>query len=386
MRAISLSTAIRPPVGGTVVRAFLLLLAIIVGGCATPVARDVLVSGDQIDTFNEIGNTAAADPLRKSRSGNSDRFAVAIDSIIQYDRQNTHFFFQDLSAIARDYHEGYIDRPERTERVWKVFSDRGVLLNRYYKNAGGVPLLKLDVAHRLSADVQQALRDVYGAYSFEMPELRTVSSRRDGLGNNYVFFDMAVINPPGIQRVSEIMGLDYDSTVDTVAIHESVHHIHRQLMGRSKFSVYSPRMKSINEAIKPWHMKFGYWTEVEEFLADAVSAQSGGEAIRFIATRVLRSADAADQLNVPRRRRLDPHDASARFVYRLMKRREIALDLSLTGIDALRKRSGEKFEAFRDEWIEYMNLVFDDEFESQVADEFQKASSALLKIVLPDQS
>jgi len=360
-------------------------LAIGLSGCATvsPTAPDAKVSDEDLAQFNQLGNTAADDPARRSRSGNSSRFAVAIDAVILHDRNNTHYFFAELRRIARDFHEGYIDEAERTELVWKAFSNRGVLLNRHYKNEGGAPLLRLRGEYQLSETAVNVLRAMYPGGEYELPRLSTVSSRRDGLGNNYVFFDMAVINPPGIRKVAAEIGLgdELEAMFMTVALHESVHHIHRQIMGRGKFRTYSDKMGAINEAVEDLGIRFGHWTSVEEFLADAVAIQSGSTAIRFVASRILRAPDAADKLVRSKKRRVDPHDASARFMYLQLEARDKSDGLDIQSLRDLQKKSADMDSEAWGEWVEYMRRIFDPDFEESVRDAYFDAANRILKIL-----
>lgn len=361
--------------------AFLLSLS----ACANvaPTAPDAKVSDEDLAEFNQLGNTAADDPARRSRSGNSSRFAVAIDAVILHDRNKTHYFFSDLRRIARDFHEGYIDEAERTELVWKAFSNRGVLLNRHYLNKGGEPLLRLRGEYQLSETAVEVLRAMYPGGEYELPSLSTVSSRRDGLGNNYVFFDMAVINPPGIRKVAAEIGLgdDLESMFMTVALHESVHHIHRQIMGRGKFRTYSEKMGAINDAVAGLGIRFGHWTSVEEFLADAVAIQSGSTAIRFVASRILRAPNAADKLVPSKKRRVDPHDASARFMYVQLEARDKSDGVDIETLRKLQKKSVDMDSAAWEEWVEYSRKIFDEDFEGDVRDAYFDAASKILKIL-----
>ncbi len=370
----------------SVLSLLLVSLCLVFSGCASVIkdAEVVRVADETLRTFNDVGNKAAADLSRRSRSGSDSRFAVAIDAIILFDRQNTHYFFSDLTKIARDFHEGYIDSAERTELVWKVFSDRGVLLNRHYKNTGGVPLLRLSGEYELPDAAVKVLKSMYPGEDYVLPRLSTVSSRRDGLGNNYVFYDMAVINPPGIAHVGRDIGLqnDSDALIMAVALHESVHHIHRQVMGRGKFRTYREKMAAINEAVKEFGFRFGHWTAVEEFLADAVAIQGGSAAIRFVASRIMRSPTAADELKKSKVRRTDPHDASARLLYLLLVEQESARDVRDLTLDSLRVRSAGAVEEYRDDWIAYVDRMFDTEFEAKVRDIYFETASRILKIVL----
>lgn len=380
-----LSIVQRPvaPRSGFVIAA---LICLALSGCAGAVKKSppARVTDQTLTEFNNVGNKAAEDLQRRSRSGSDSRFAVAIDAIILFDRQKTHYFFSDLSKIARDFHEGYIDAAERTELVWKVFSDRGVLLNRHYRNSGGLPLLRLSGEYDLTEKAVKVLRAMYPGADYTLPRLSTVSSRRDGLGNNYVFYDMAVINPPGIAKVGRDIGLDSDNDalVMAVALHESVHHIHRQVMGRGKFRTYREKMPAINSAVEHLGFRFGHWTAVEEFLADAVAIQSGSAAIRFVASRIMRSRDAADKLDASRKRRIDPHDASARLLYLLVYEHQEKQGYRDVTIDTLRARSHTGVDGYGKDWIEYVNSMFDPDFEASVRDAYFEAASRILKIVL----
>jgi len=346
-------------------------------GCTRSVSTEVL-SRDLLDKFNAVA-AAASNPESGVFGTRVDPMYAAMTSVLEYDRQNTHLFYGSVRDIAEQAERGLISDDERLESYIRVFASRGVVPNRNFEGTGQKLLLPIESEYALSSSSMRLLQGLYARPDLRFPVMQTVESGELKLGNNYVAAkDILILDPASIRTMAKRFGLDPDATVEALAVHETVHHIHDLLMPEGKYERYREHQAQINQNSA---VRFFRWREVEEFMADAVMVQLGRAGVMFAATRMLEDYEAVQKPKRRHRKRL--HDASARFIYLLVKAQEQRVLDGQTplSIDWLRLNKRDDNIWLSQYWKRWARLVMTDAFVSDVRQaylqEFSRIGSLL---------